>query len=237
MASPIPLVLSLTGEQQLDFQHCGPAVARMILSHFGMTPPQATLWAEIQARSAGPVGPPYYPTPLFPKQVCHQCSGNWHCWVTSPEAMAAAIQDRASLYTGSAAHYPATKIDAVVAQIESLERTGRFPPAVTIRAANHWVVVAGHHLEDPLLPGVAAEQIGNYRVSGMYVMNPFDTVPTVNFVSIPDWRARLRSMDCGPYQGRYPMVVGTTLSFLIKWWIYILAFLLRLFPRPWWRSA
>lgn len=226
-------VLSLIPEQQITFTYCGPAAIRMILSEFGITNSQTSLWADVQNKSAGttPVGG-VLPALLFPKQVCHQC-GSWYCWYTSPEAMAKTIAARGPYNVGAMATYPATPDAAVTAQIDSIDRTIRFPPAATIRGSNHWVVVNGYHLEDPALPGAAPQWVAGRQVNGVYILDPFDGPPVVRFFSTSTWQGVLKSIDCGPNTNAYPTVVGADrLILFFKWWM-LLVLWFRRWPPLW----
>lgn len=229
------LSLSLASEQQLSFRHCGPAVIRMMLSRFGVVESQASLWAAVQANSAGGTAVPADGSLvlLFPKQVCHQC-GAWFCWNTTPEAMAVTFSNLAPVGAAAAPSYPATNDAAVSELITSLERVVPFPPAATIRGSNHWVIMNGYHLDDPLLPGAPPIAIGNRMVNGVYVMDPFEgPTPLVTFVKASVWRGMLKSLDCGPRTNLYPIVVGRDRRIILKWWLYIVVWLRRWPPWPW----
>ena len=226
--------LALASQQQLTFKHCGPAVIRMVLSQFGVLRSQSSLWTDVQNSSAGtsPVGGAL-PTVEFANQVCHLC-GTWRCWYTTPEAMAQTVTTYAPAGVRAIASFPITRDDAVTAQIDSLERSKRFPPATTILGSNHWVVVNGFHMDDPLYPGAPLVAIGNRLVNGIYHMDPFQNpTPVVRFISSAAWKRILKSIDCGTNVNAYPTVVGADgVSFIFKWWLFIVLWVKR-WPPPW----
>lgn len=228
------LSLTLAAEQQLSFRHCGPAAIRMILSNVGAIASQADLWTAVTLNSAGGTVKPTNGSLvlLFEKQVCHQCTA-WYCWYTTPEAMAATITQRSSFGKRAVAWYPNTGDKAVTDLIASLERAAPFPPAATVYGSNHWVVVNGYHLEDPSLPGAPPIVIGNRKVNGLYVMDPFEgPTPVVTFYKATVFRSMLKSIDCGPRLDRYPIVVGRDSLMVVKLWLYLWRWA-RPGPAPW----
>jgi len=233
------IVLALASEQQLSFQFCGPAAMRMILSAFGVTESQNALWAAVEAHSAGGTQVPTDGSlwRLFPKQVCHRC-GNWFCWYTTPEAMALTIAERVPAGQSASAAYPGTRDTTIVRLLSSLERMVRFPPAATIRGSNHWVVMNGYHLDDLAFPGAPPVTIDKWSLNGVYYLNPGDgPVPVVTFAATAAWKTMLKSLDCGPEMGNYPVVVGRNpLLILFTWWKYLLI-AIRRWPWPPWGAS
>lgn len=232
------VTLALSSEQQQSFMFCGPAAIRMILSAFGVTVSQNSLWAEVQSHSAGGTLVPKDGSLslLFPKQVCTKCGTAWYCWYTTPEAMASTIAANAPYGQSAGVVYPDTGNKALQALLTSLDRPVRFPPAATIRGANHWVVMNGYHIEDPAYPGAPPVTIGHWSLNGVFYLNPFEgPTPVVTFATTAAWKTMLKSIDCGIHTDDYPLVVGRKPSLLFKWWNYIFL-IIRRWPWPPWRT-
>jgi len=230
-------VLTLITEKQASFALCGPAAIRMMLSHFGLLYPQPSLWTDVQNNSNGTlqvngVLPPL----LFPKQVCDLC-GIWFCWYTSPESMAKTLTQRGPITAAATTTYKISKNDAVSAQIDSLQRAIPYPAATIVLGSNHWVVVAGYHLNDPGYPGAPPILIGSRQVNGVHWADPADAThdpPMVQFIETAAWKNKLKSIDCGPHTNRFPNVVGTSPKvFTFKWMVYVVARLKQWPLWPW----
>lgn len=231
-------VLTLTTERQVNFRLCGPAAIRMILSRFGLLYAQPSLWTDVQNNSGGTVAVngTLPTTLLFAKQVCHLC-GNWFCWFTTPEAMAKTLSDLGPVTVAARAIYAASDVDSLSAQLDSLLRPVPYPAATTVYAANHWVVVAGYHLDDPSYAGAPMISIGSRQVNGVHWADPADIdddPPVVEFLATDAWLRMHKSIDCGPHTNTNPTVVGADpQNIIFKWWLYVVIWIKRWPPWPW----
>ena len=149
--------------QQTDY-FCGPAVAQMFLSFFGVKDPQGgwvpgayipqpQLWEEIKGNTGGR-RPAEAPASVqeFPGQVCDKCESSrgepptWECWDTTPEA----LQKTVTLQSGItlAPRYSADFDEGMNLIIESLDRSPAIPAFATTSTINHWVLVNGYWRND-----------------------------------------------------------------------------------------
>jgi len=199
--------------------YCGPACAQMILSYWGTALLQDTLWATIKAKTTGtrPTSAPATPG-HFPSQQCDLC-GVWHCWDTHPQALSAAISAHTSWFNAVSTSYPSTIDETILALIDSVDAVPSTPPCAAFYAINHWVVITGYHLDDPLLPGAAPYQVGSLQLNGIYFQNPntADPAVTVDWLPTVQFRQSLGSITCGANLDRYPIVAANPWRFVYIW--------------------
>jgi hypothetical protein len=191
----------------------------MFLKHFGVVASQDDLWADIKSNSTG-TGSPNPPSantdPDFPKQVCENCDGEappvWTCWNATPDALQKTVKGRTSKAT-LAIKYPGTFEEGVTQLIESIDRSPGVPPFATISSVNHWVVCGGYIQNDLTSTQLPVEQIGTYKLNGLYLLDPQNAGPTGSFklVSVGAWRQQFGLIACAsdPNLDRYPVMVGT----------------------------
>ena len=138
---------------------CGAAVAQMILAFRGEQPPapgmtdeewQLAIWSDIESETTGSnrrpessSSPGYIPE--FKRQQCVRCSGgNWNCWATTPQALAAALAARLSKATH---HLKVLRVadshePPMEAVLESIDNGA--PAAALVDSGDHWLVIKGY---------------------------------------------------------------------------------------------
>lgn len=220
------VVLPTEHEPQFKNYTCGAACVVMVLSRWGLKPDQWGVWTDIQANTGTLLRPDNAPWPdgSFPTQRCDQCNddtwigadgkvyGNYHCWFTSPEAMAATIN--ALSPSPVAVGYIANGADVLRRLADSISVHG-VPAVFTTAPALHWVVAVGFRFDDVQPSGAGFVNWGTKYLTGFYVRNPSDEAvspDTVCMVTPP----RLSGIDglltrivCGPHTGCCPVVAGT----------------------------
>ena len=243
----IEKLLAVDWFAQEKLYYCGPAVAQMFLNHFGLAVSQDDLWADIKANSngSGSSNPPSSNTdPDFPKQVCENCDGVnppvWTCWNATPAALQKTVMGRTSKATLDM-HYPLTFEEGVTHLIESIDRSPGVPPFATITSVNHWVVVSGYLQNDLTSTAFPAEQIGKYKLNGLYLRDPQSagTPDSFKLVSVAAWHEQFGLIACAssPNVDRYPVVVGTDAK-NNSWWVVgaVAVALLLLFIWLWYQA-
>jgi Peptidase_C39 like family len=225
----IEKILAVDWFAQEKLYYCGPAVAQMFLKHFGVAVSQDDLWSDIKANSngSGSPNPPSANTdPDFPKQVCENCDGVsppvWTCWNATPDALQKTVKGRTTKAT-LAVRYPSTFEAGVTKLIESIDRSPAVPPFATISSVNHWVVVAGYLRNDVTSTQFPVEQVGKYKLNGLYLLDPQNAGPTGSFklVTVGAWHQQFGLIACAsdPNLDRYPVVVGTDAKKKKKAWM------------------
>lgn len=232
--------------KQEKLYYCGPAVAQMFLKYFGVAVTQDALWADIKANSngTGSSNPPSAATdPNFPTQVCDNCDGAsppvWTCWNCTPDALRKTVAGHTAKAT-LAGRYPSTFAEGVTELIESIDRTPGVPPFATITSMNHWVLVTGYLQNDMSSVGLPVEQVGTYKLNGLYLCDPQSESAADSFklVTVADWHEQFGLIACAsdPNLDRYPVLVGTELY--PKWLMFVLAALFMLLLLwLWYRAA
>jgi hypothetical protein len=221
-------ILEIDWFAQEKLYYCGPAVAQMVLNHFGLGVSQDDLWTDIKANSngSGSSNPPSASTdPDFPKQVCENCDGanppEWTCWNATPDALQKTVMGRTSKATLDM-RYPLTFEEGVTELIESIDRSPAVPPFATISSVNHWIVVGGYLQDDLTSTAFPWKQIGKYKLNALYLFDPQSAGATGSFklVSVGAWQQQFGLIACAnnPNVDRYPVVVGTDAK-NNNWWV------------------
>lgn len=212
-------------EEQLQFYTCGAACINMVLSRWGKNRLQADLWLDIQSNTAG-ARPVDAPTDAgsFASQSCDRCStrvivapdgtthGDYACWYTTPEAMAATISSSAPVAVS--AEYLADGAGAVRRIAESLA-TFDVSAVFTTVPALHWVVAYGYRYDD-VPPAASFVKWNAQYVTGIYVHDPSPSASplggtaTIQLMTPRGLDALLMSIECGTsHLNQYPVVAGT----------------------------
>lgn len=126
---------------------CGPACINIVLSFWDKQQLQADLWESIQVNTGTQNRPVDAPEDAgsFKTQHCDNCSqGGYHCWYTSPEAMAATI-NQFSPETVTSEYLGAE--DGIRRMADSLSATSAVPAVFTTFSNLHWVVAVGYQLD------------------------------------------------------------------------------------------
>lgn len=224
----IEKILAVEWYKQEKLYYCGPAVAQMFLKYFSVALTQDVLWADIKANSngTGSSNPPSADTdPDFPTQVCDNCNGAnppvWTCWNCTPEALRTTVAGHTAK-AALAVRYLDTFDDGVTELIESLDRSPAVPPFATITSVNHWSLVIGYLQNDLTSTQFPVEQVGKYKLNGLYVLDPQSAAAADTFKLVPvlKWRQNFGLIACAsdPNLDRYPVVVGTDSN--PAWWVF-----------------
>lgn len=235
-------ILSTVHEHQSHAYTCGAACVVMVLSRWGQTLDQGNAWTAIQTNTGTIPRPANAPwrDGSFSTQRCDKCNddiqigadgkayGNYHCWFTSPEAMAATINASSSSQT--------VAVDYIYDGDETLRRLAdsiqkyQVPAVFTKKPSLHWAVAVGFRSDDVQPPGGDFVSWGTKYLTGLYVADPSDlSVPqgTIHMVTPPGllgFDGLLMSIECGPCERRdhYPIVAagsgaasGGTLNFKV----------------------
>jgi hypothetical protein len=212
-------------DQQAAEYWCGPACVNIALTGLGETKrPQSDLWAAIQANTGATPRPAdaELVNGSFPTQRCDSCGGthtgsngktygNYNCWFTTPEAMAATINGFSAAKVGA---------ELIVGGAVALRRVldgldAKVPAVMTIKPALHWVVVIGYQIDGPNSNGSIVWN--GKTITAFYVRDPAQGDPgqdTLQLVTLDGLRRTLgglmMSIDCGPHQGAFPVVVASS---------------------------
>lgn len=219
-------VLPVVREEQQFFYTCGAACINIVLSHWGKNRVQLTVWQDIQANT-GTINRPgdaQSDAGSFATQYCDLCSpaittgadgkqyGDYNCWYTTPEAMAATLN--ASSPVPVTVDYIADGADAIRRLAESIA-TFDVPAVFTTLPALHWVVAYGYQYDDVMPPAPVPPLWNSQYITGIYVHNPTLTAApagpqTVQMVTPHGLSGLLMSIQCGtPTRvGQHPVVGG-----------------------------
>ena len=225
----IEKLLPVAWLKQGTLYYCGPAVAQMFLKYFGVAVTQDVLWAEIKANSNGsgsPNPPGADSDPDFPTQVCENCDGAnppvWTCWNSTPDALQKTISAHTAKAT-LATRYASTFEEGVTELIQSIDRSPGVPPIATITSMNHWVIACGYLQNDVTSVEFPVEQVGTYKLNGLYVLDPQAQLVADSFklITVGEWHQQFGLIGCAsnPNLDRYPVMVGTDLY--PKWLLYV----------------
>jgi hypothetical protein len=255
-------VVPVVREDQLFSYTCGAACTNIVLSHWGKNGAQLTVWQDIQAKT-GTVNRPadaLSEPGSFPTQHCDLCSsavitggdgkqyGDYHCWFTTPEAMAATIN--ASSLVPVTVDYIADSGDAIRRIADSLVNFD-VPAVFTTAPSLHWVVAYGYQYDDVLPPPPVPLQWNSQSITGLYVHNPAPVSaqpgqPTIQMVTQQGLEGLLMPIQCGASvrYNEHPVVGGAHapggggpgLNPVVgPWAIFVAAVSLWLDPRRWLR--
>ncbi len=222
------LVLPTTHEEQTLNYTCGSACINIVLSRWGKQRVQSNVWIDVQANTSS-VRPANarWVTGSFATQACDKCSedtqtdtdgtvyGDYHCWFTSPEAMATTIN--ASSPSPVAVDYIADGLDTIRRLADSI--TLGVPAVFTTLPSLHWVVAVGYQYDD-VQPATGTPSVswGAKFLTGIYVRNPSQAsspTGTVQMMTPPgllSLEGLLMSIECGPRNGQYPVVAGVAVN-------------------------
>jgi hypothetical protein len=196
--------------------YCGPAVAQMFLKRFSIVAPQPDLWSDIKHHTVGkrPDGAPSENTdPEFDTQICFNCSGEQSCWNTTPEALQKTLRDRAP-NVGMQVQYSVTADEGIERLVDSIDSAAGIPALTTETSQHHWVIVSGYLRDDEVSSEFPVQQVGKYRLNGLYVVDSNGTTQTdrFGFKTVDTWREDFGAIGCAghPQNNRYPMVVGVS---------------------------
>lgn len=218
------VVLPVAHEPQLHFFTCGPACINMVLSRWGKSRPQLQVWQDVQDNTSGP-RPADAPADAgsFPNQYCDRCSdnvitmpdgtthGDYACWYTTPEAMAATIN--ATSPVPVTADYIADGRDAIRRVADSLA-TFDVPAVFTSVPALHWMVAYGYRYDDTQPTASSSVKWKNQFITGIFVHNPSPlSAPSGGTSRIQMLTPRglddlLMSIACGTRLDEHPVVGG-----------------------------
>jgi hypothetical protein len=210
MAQQDILLPGIEHDRQAAEYWCGPACINIVLSYWDKQQPQATLWESIKTNTGSVDRPEDAPPPddgSFKNQQCDKCNGGgYHCWYTTPEAMAKTISGLApetvsATYQGSQ--------DAIRRMADSVSATSPVAAVFTTLPSLHWVVAVGYQLD-----GTGASIVWNgKKLTALYVRDPALADPGVDITQLAtiDGLERpltglLMAVECGPRTGLYPVV-------------------------------
>lgn len=210
MAQQDILLPGIEHDRQSAFFLCGPACINMVLSYWDKQQPQDVLWTAVQGNSgtvSRPIGAPQ-DEGTFATQVCDLCTdATFHCWYTTPEAMAATINET-SPTTVKAEYETSQKVFERIA--DSLSAASPIPAVFTTLPSLHWVVAVGYQLD-----GTGPAVVWNgQKITGLYVRDPNEADPwpdTTVLVTttglLQPLSGLLMAVECGVNNvGKYPVV-------------------------------